>query len=248
MVENKSVEKPKRQRTQKQIDAFEKARAKRSENLANKKKPPELTKEEYAKKNGIKGSAVKGQYNTRFETLTWHNKEKGTSGSYTAEVYVFDKNLIEERLTPEISADIDTMFDREVGGPDAAIALFNETFTDKNTGSYLVTEEDIKKYPWLTKDGKIDYLAGIPSENDFGSEGSIYDVDGKLKPDVKKLYQKIYMDHYIRENVRPKMDNIEVPGTALGAEGVSSEDQIAKSAARIKLQEKRDEANQKYTP
>tara|TARA_R110002153_G_scaffold86672_1_gene215110 strand:+ start:1158 stop:1823 length:666 start_codon:yes stop_codon:yes gene_type:complete len=46
MVENKSVEKPKRQRTQKQIDAFEKARAKRSENLANKKKPPELTKEE----------------------------------------------------------------------------------------------------------------------------------------------------------------------------------------------------------
>ena len=48
MVENKSVEKPKRQRTQKQIDAFEKARAKRAENLANKKKDkkPELTKEE----------------------------------------------------------------------------------------------------------------------------------------------------------------------------------------------------------
>ncbi len=38
VAEQKSVEKPKRQRTQKQIDAFEKARAKRAENLANKKK------------------------------------------------------------------------------------------------------------------------------------------------------------------------------------------------------------------
>ncbi len=48
VAEQKSVEKPKRQRTQKQIDAFEKARAKRAENLANKKKDkkPELTKEE----------------------------------------------------------------------------------------------------------------------------------------------------------------------------------------------------------
>jgi len=52
----------------------------------------------------------------------------------------------------------------------------------------------------------------------------------------------------MRENVIPKMDNIEVPGTALGAGGMASEDQIAKSAARIKLQEKRDAANQKYAP
>ena len=46
VAEQKSVEKPKRQRTQKQIESFEKARQKRAENLANKKKPPELTKEE----------------------------------------------------------------------------------------------------------------------------------------------------------------------------------------------------------
>lgn len=50
MVENKStVEKPKKPRSQAQIDAFEKARQKRQENLANKKKEKEknkLTKEE----------------------------------------------------------------------------------------------------------------------------------------------------------------------------------------------------------
>jgi len=48
MVENKSVEKPKRQRSQKQIDAFTRAREKRAENIANKKKETvqKITKEE----------------------------------------------------------------------------------------------------------------------------------------------------------------------------------------------------------
>ena len=189
---------------------------------------------------------VKGEYNTRYESLTWYNKEKGTSGSYTAEVYVFDENKIKAQLEPEISATVDTMFDTKAGGPNDAISLFNQTFTNKNSGSYAVTEEDIKKYSWIGDDGKMDYLAADPSINDFGEPGSIYEKDGKLKSEVKELYQKIYTDHYIRENVRPKMDNIEVPGTALGAGGVSSEDQIAKSAARIKLQEKRDLAKKEY--
>jgi len=72
MVENKSVEKPKRQRTQKQIDAFEKARAKRSENLANKKKPPELTKEE--KKEVMK--RMKSEPKTDFVELVIEMKKK----------------------------------------------------------------------------------------------------------------------------------------------------------------------------
>ena len=214
---------------------------------------PELTQAEYAKKNGIKGRVVPGEYNTRIEQLEYTNDE-GEIKAYTAKVYVFDEELIKARLKPEISADIDTMFDRKVGGPDDAIALFNETFTDKNTGNYAVTEEDIKKYPWLTKKGKINYLAGIPSENDFGEPGSIYDNEGKLKSEVKELYQKIYADHYMRETVLPKMKNIEVPGTAIGAAATTTEDfetrefEINQQAEADRLAAERANANKKYAP
>ena len=78
MVENKSVEKPKRQRTQKQIDAFEKARAKRSENLANKKKPPELIKEEKQEIKEIKKNDNVNVVSTAdYDPFSAENKKNG---------------------------------------------------------------------------------------------------------------------------------------------------------------------------
>jgi hypothetical protein len=178
---------------------------------------------------------IPGQYDTKLYTQTFTNDKTGVKTTYTSEVYVFNEDAIKARIQPEISAEIDTMFDKKVGGPNDAIALFNETFTNKNSGSYAVTEEDIKKYPWLTKDGKIDYLAGVPSENDFGEPGSIYDANGKLKSEVKELYQKIYTDHYMRENVLPKIKNIEVPDSALLTNIETPTQEIAEANTRALL-------------
>jgi len=170
---------------------------------------------------------IEGEYKTKSYSQTSRNDKTGAITTYTSQVYVFNEDAIKARIQPEISAEIDTMFDKKVGGPNDAISLFNETFTNKNSGSYAVTEEDIKKYPWLTKDGKIDYLAADPEINGLGEEGSIYDNNGKLKTDVKNLYEKIYTDHYMRENVLPKIKNIKVPDSEVLTAITTPTEQIA---------------------
>ena len=190
---------------------------------------------------------VKGIFNTEIKELEWHNEKTGKSGTYTARVYVFDENKIKAQLEPEISATVDTMFDPKAGGPNDAISLFNQTFTNKNSGSFAVTEKEIKKYSWIGDDGKMDYLAADLKVNPKGTDGSIYEKDGKLKSDVKELYQEIYMDHYMRETVLPKMEDIEVPGTAIESTGPSIKDirkrefelSEQKEAARLAEDEKK---------
>ena len=83
-------------------------------------------------------------YQTEPYEQTFTDEKTGIKTTFTSQVYVFDKDQIKARLEPEISADIDTMFDKKAGGPNDAIALFNDTFTNKNSGSYAVTEENIK--------------------------------------------------------------------------------------------------------
>jgi len=118
--------------------------------------------------------------------------------------YEYDTDKIRAKVGGYISAEIDTMFDKSVGGPESAIAMWNKTLasTAKDTKEY-------KDFPFINKDGTMDYYAADTSVNKPGTPGSIYAKNGELKPEVKELYKKVYTDHYMDTTVKEFINNEE---------------------------------------
>ena len=128
--------------------------------------------------------------------------------------YEYDTDKIRAKVGGYISAEIDTMFDKSIGGPESAISMWNKTLSgtakDKIAeakakgqtitlpGGMSVKLDDLK---FINKDGTMDYYAADPSVNKPGTIGSIYAKNGELKPVVKELYKQVYTDHYMATTV-----------------------------------------------
>ena len=135
--------------------------------------------------------------------------------------YEYDTDKIRAKVGGYISAEIDTMFDKSIGGPESAIAMWNKTLasTAKNlkgdmeiAGSVALGKGrrmKISDFKFINKDGTIDYYAADTSVNKPGTPGSIYAKNGELKPEVKELYKKVYTDHYMDTTVKEFINNEE---------------------------------------
>ena len=172
----------------------------------------------------------KPKLRTRTETGYYKN-DAGDNISYEYQVYDYDMDKIKAKVGGYIAAEVDAMFDPSAGGPNDAIAMWNQTLapTAKDTKEY-------KDFPFINKDGTMDWRAADTSINKPGTPGSVYAQNGELKPEVKELYKQVYTDHYMKNNVQEfinKNNETAIPGTLSQLTGIeTAEVQIANYNAR----------------
>jgi len=120
-------------------------------------------------------------------------------GGKEYEYYAYDYDIpkIRAKVGGYIAAEVDTMFDPSAGGPNDAIAMWNKTLapTAKNLKGRM-------EFPFINKDGTMDWRAADTSINKPGTPGSIYAKNGELKHEVKELYKQVYTDHYMNTQIQ----------------------------------------------
>tara|TARA_R110002051_G_scaffold221572_1_gene285182 strand:+ start:841 stop:2265 length:1425 start_codon:yes stop_codon:yes gene_type:complete len=176
----------------------------------------------------------------------------GDNVTVAYQVYDYDTDKIRAKVGGYIAAEVDVMFDKTSGGPNTAIAMWNNvlsgTAKDKiaeaktkgqtitvGLGMYA-TSIKIDDLKFINKDGTMDYYAADTKVNPAGTLGSIYAKNGELKPVVKQLYKQVYTDHYMDTNIADhitKANETQVPGTVSEMVKIdSAEDQLARNKVK----------------